>query len=150
MRKAIWVLPSLLFASVLAHAGLSVPAGTFTGKGQWKGPGGMTGDYDVETSVKSDLLSSSYRYRQGVESKSESFSYRMTSKDGDPFFDLLDAKGNVVGSGYCYDTECSYRAELSGIVIEETLRFGQGTLEKLGSKKGPGFHVVWKEALQAK
>ncbi len=147
MKKVLWVLMSLVLATA-ARAGFPVSSGTFAGTGQWKGPGGSSGEYSVETSVKDQVLTSSYKYRQGNEARSESVTFRMAS--GEPFFDLLDEHDKVVGSGYCYETDCSYRAEFSGIAVEETLRFGKGTLEKLGAKKGPGFSVVWKEVLAAK
>jgi hypothetical protein len=149
MRRAILILPSILLLTT-AWAAFPVASGKFSGTGHWRGPGGASGDYEVETAVTPDSLTGSYVYQKGAESHSETYTYKMTLKEGGPFFDLLDAKDKVVGSGYCYDTECFYRAELSGIVVQETLRFAKGSLEKVGSKSGPGFSVVWKEVLQAK
>lgn len=149
MKRAILILPSILLLCT-AHAAFPLAKGDFAGTGHWRGPGGSSGEYQVETAVTSDTLTGSYVYQKGAEARSETYTYKTTLKEGGPFFDLLDAKDKLVGSGYCYDSECFYRAEFSGIVVQETLRFAKGSLEKVGSKSGPGFSVVWKEVLAAK
>lgn len=143
---------SILMSAVIAsaaQAASSVPSGTFLGTGHWKGPGGSTGAYSVETTVKDRVLTSRYEFNEGGQARLESVVVKMATK-GEPFFDVLDERDQVVGNGFCYDAECSYHAEFSGVVVEETLRFSKGSLEKLGTKKGPGFSVVWKEVLEAK
>ena len=148
MHKTMIVVTSLVLASAV-RAGFPVTSGHFEGTGQWRGPGGTSGDYSVETTVKDDLLTSHYKFQQGAEARNEAVIMKMASK-AEPFFELLDEQGKVVGTGYCYDNDCSYHADFSGIAVDETLRFSKGSLEKVGTKKGPGFSVVWKEVLAAR
>lgn len=135
------------FLVTAVQAALPVPSGTYAGTGQWKGAGGSGGAYSVETTVKELLLTSRYTYEHGG-TQDKSTSVKLVPHD-EPFFDVADTDGKVVGSGYCYETECAYHMEFEGVVIEETLRFSKGSLEKFGAKKGPGFSVVWKEVLTA-
>ena len=53
----------------------------------------------------------------------------------------------LLGRGFCLGQECSYRAEIDGITVEENVRFTHGELVKFGVKSGPGFSVVWREVL---
>lgn len=123
--------------------------GTFEGKGNWQGPGGSSGSYAVETTVAGDVVTSRYVWSQEGGDRKESATARFVAKDG-PFFDVVNEKGEPTGSGFCVEDSCHYRVETGSLVIEETIRFSAGSLEKLGAKKGPGFQVAWKETLKAK
>ena len=124
-----------------------VPAGTYVGTGDWKGMG-STGRYDAKTTIADGVWTSHYAYQDGGGSHQETVKMTL-QRTTDPYFDVLDDKGQKVGSGYCYDAECSYRAAFGGIEVSETLRYTDGKIHKLGSKSGPGFAVVWKEVLEA-
>ena len=119
--------------------------GSFSGKGDWQMGDGNSGSYTVETVLRGDTLTSSYEYEGATGEDQKSHTMRMQFKDRTAF-DVIGDTG-VVGSGYCLDRQCFYRATLQGIVIEETLRFEAGELHKFGSKSGPGFQVVWQEVL---
>lgn len=142
------VLMSLVVTAAV-HAATSLPSGTFVGTGQWRGEGGTRGDYSVETTVHDQVLTSRYDFGTDKGARKETSTMKLAMQ-GEPFFDILDASDKVIGKGYCYDSQCSYRAELGPVVVEETIDFSKDSIHKFGSKKGANFSVVWKEDLQAK
>lgn len=148
MRRMLATGVGVLLAVGSAWAGLPAQ-GTFTGTGDWKGPGGSTGSYTVETTISGDVVTSRYVWPQKGGDRKESTTLRFATKDG-PFFDLVNEKGEPAGGGFCVEELCHYRIETGSLVVEETIRFLPDSLEKLGAKKGPGFQVAWKETLKAK
>lgn len=157
MKPLSRLLPAAFALTVLTAPAMAAAAqeasplqpGTFTGTGHWKGKGSTTGDYTVETTVEGRSLVSHYNFTTPQGARSETHAIKL-SRQGEPFFDILDDKDKVIGKGYCFDSECFYRAELGPMTLEETFSFSKGLLTKFGSKKGNGVEVVWKEVLEAK
>jgi len=138
-----------LAASLVRAASPAFPEGTFDGTAAWRGPTGSSGIYKVERSFTGTTMSSHYTWTQ-PEAREETAVIRFDMKPSEPVFDVLDGKSRVIGRGYCYDDACAYRATFGPVTVAETIRWAQGTLSVLGSKEGPGFSVVWKEALKSR
>lgn len=142
----------VLFTVLLATAALAappLPSGTYAGTGHWRGPQGTSGTYSVETVVTGDTLTSRYVYDVNGAQRRETVT--MTLSEGqEPFFDVRDGSGQVIGSGYRFDSRCAYRLDVHGMVVEETIESGRDGLVKFGAKKGPDFRVVWTETLTAR
>jgi hypothetical protein len=97
MMKSSIVLLSAVLATA-AFAALPIPSGTYAGKGTWKGAGGKSGEYTVETTVKDQVFVSRYSYTTEAGTRSETHTTKMILKD-DPFFDVMDEKDQLVGKG---------------------------------------------------
>ena len=145
MKTMLITLIAALSAVNLAGA-TGLPSGTFVGSGQWRGQDGSSGRYSVETTVSGDTMRSVYKWEHAGEA-TQSSTVKMSPR-ADGFFDLLDDTGQVVGNGFCFEAECSYRLDAHGVAIDESLQFDGRALHKLGSKKGTGFKVMWKEDLE--
>ena len=143
MRKLVCL--AALAAATLSQAG-TLPAGTFTGTAEWLGPHGSTGTYTVERTFEGNTMRSRFAWN---EAKPRSEEHAVTFALGKaPSFEVKDAQGQVVGKGHCVEDTCAYAAEFGKIHVEETLRFAGDSLTVVGTKSGPGFSVVWKEALK--
>ena len=91
---------------------------TFVGTGEWVMPGGDKGTYEVETTVRGNVLESSYLYSgEGAGEESKSYSLRMEFQDGNTF--QVHGDTGVLGEGYCLDGQCSYTMNQGGVRIEE-------------------------------
>ena len=143
------ILALALTAGAAQAASPTLPNGTFNGTAQWRGPGGSTGTYAVEKSIEGATMTARYTWQdQGA--RQETHTVTFAAKAGEPMFDVLDAQGNVVGKGYCYDDACTYRAAFGPVTVDESIRWADGTMNVLGAKSGPGFTVVWKETLRSR
>lgn len=147
-RNVVAVLLGSTLAFGAAAGPAELPAGRFDGRGSWRGPQSSAGGYTVTTEIAGRTLSSTYVWAEpGKPERTETSSVTFAAPGAEPSFDVLDPAGNVVGRGYCIDAECFYRADFGGIVVEESMRWAAGALHKFGQKSGPGFQVVWTEAL---
>ena len=132
-----------------ASGASSLPSGTYTGTASWRGPGEATGTYRVEKTFSGTTLSARYTWTEPAP-REEQHTVEFAIKATEPTFDVLDGQGQVVGRGYCYDDACSYRATFGPVSVDESFRWTGNVMTVLGSKSGPGFSVVWKEALEAR
>jgi len=139
----------LLAASVAGANSPLLPEGSFTGTAAWRGPSGSTGTYSVERSFHGTTMTSHYAWTE-PQPREETVTLTFAMKSAEPGFDVLDSKNAVVGSGYCYDDACAYRATFGPVTVDETLRWSAGSIVAVGQKSGPGFSVVWKETLKSK
>ncbi len=147
MRNTTALLATALAGGLALAAPSGLPVGNFEGTADWRGPGGSSGSYTVSRSFAGNTMTSRYAWNEGANAKREEYVLTL-SAGAEPTFDVLDAKGRVVGKGHCYDDACSYRAEFGEILVNESLRWSAGEMSVLGSKSGPGFSVVWKETLR--
>jgi hypothetical protein len=145
----------MVFAFGIFGAGLALaapsalPQGSYTGTASWRGAGGTGGTYTVEKSFKENTLTAHYAWTE-PKAKEETHTVTFALKGLEPFFDLLDEKGQVLGKGYCYDDTCGYHESLGSMTVDETFRWSNGTIVSTGAKSGPGFSVTWKETLKAR
>ena len=130
-----------MLAAAASAAAPGPPEGRFTGTGSWRGPQGSAGQYTVSTEISGRTLKSHYTWADAA-NRTESVVMTFASPGSEPMFDVLDGSGQTVGKGFCFEGECSYRAEISGVVVQEAVRWQSGRLRKLGSKSGPGFQAV--------
>ena len=147
MRKLAYV--AIVVAAGLAQAGATaLPGGTFTGTAEWRGAGGMTGTYTVERTFDGNTMRSKFAWNEG---KPRAEEHVLTFSLGtEPTFEVKDGQGQVVGKGHCFEDACAYRADFGKVSVDETFRWSGDTLTVLGAKSGPGFSVVWKEALHTR
>ena len=151
MKAAIVGLALGLVLAGAAHAGAGseLPAGSYAGTAEWRGPGGTSGTYEVEKTFSGRTLSARYVWKDTA-AHEEKHTVTFDVPEGPPTFDVRDESGAVVGRGHCYDDACHYRATFGPVEVEETFRWSGRELSVLGSKSGPGFAVVWKEQLSAR
>jgi hypothetical protein len=144
---------SIILAIGVLAAGVSsaatLPEGAYAGTANWRGPGGSTGTYSVERSFSGNTMTAHYSWAQ-PQPREETLSVTFETKGQNPMFDVLDDKKQVVGTGYCADDTCAYHATFGPVVIDETLRWCDGSVVVTGAKSGPGFSVVWKETLKSR
>jgi hypothetical protein len=146
MRNLVVVAAVIAAGMSFAETGAPLPSGTYTGTADWRGPGGSSGQYTVEKTFDGNSLTAHYTWTD-AQRREERHTVTFASKATDPVFDVVDAKGENVGRGYCYDDACSYRATFGPVTVDETFRWSGDAMTVLGSKSGPGFTVVWKETL---
>ena len=137
------------FLGGLALAGShgDLPSGTYAGTADWRGPGGTTGTYTVEKTFEGNRVTAHYTWT-GATARDEKHTITFAPKTAEPRFDVVDEKGQSVGTGHCYDDACSYRATFGPVTIDESFRWSGNGMTVLGAKSGPGFSVVWKESLK--
>ena len=145
--KNLGVLAAVLAAGVsFAGSPATLPSGTYTGTADWRGPGGSSGKYTVEKTFDGNSFTAHYTWTD-AQRREEQHTVTFAQKSAEPVFDIVDAKGESVGRGYCYDDACSYRATFGAVTVDESFRWSDDAMTVLGSKSGPGFTVVWKETL---
>lgn len=142
-------LTTLILAASLARAASPLPEGSFTGTAAWRGASGSAGTYAVERNFTGTTITSHYSWTE-PKAREETVTLSFAMKPTEPAFDVLDSKNAVVGKGYCYDDVCSYRATFGPIIVDESLRWSEGSVVVVGQKSGPGFSVVWKETLKSR
>jgi hypothetical protein len=138
----------VLAVSTPAAAG-PLPAGSYAGTARWIGAKGARGSYTVERTFNGNVVTNHYEWT-GTKRVSENHRMTFALKSGDPFFEVMDEKNQVVGKGFCFENACSYTVNVGPVRVEETFRFGDGVIEVVGAKSGPGFAVAWKEDLKLK
>jgi hypothetical protein len=139
----------ILTTGIAWAASPGLPAGSYTGTATWRGPGGSTGTYAVERSFSGGTMTTHFAWSE-PQPREEKVTMTLALQGAEPLFDVLDESGQIVGKGYCYDGTCAYRATLGPVTLDETLRWGDGSLEVVGAKWGPGFAVAWKEVLASR
>jgi hypothetical protein len=148
IRPAHAIVLLALGVSTPAAAG-PLPAGSYAGTARWIGANGARGSYTVERTFNGNVLTNHYEWT-GSKQTSETHRVTFALKSGDPFFEVMDDKNKVVGKGFCYENACSYTVNTATVRVEEMFRFGNGLIEVIGAKSGPGFAVAWKEDLKLK
>lgn len=141
-RNAFMMLLVLLMGSS-AFAMLLDENKTYHGEGRWKDAFGNTGLYSVHTEIKNKTISANYKF----EDKEINFS--MTALDkGFGYYDIIinTPPLNVTGEAYCFDSFC-HMTFPGKEQLEESFRFFEGKLERLGSKIIDGRKIVWREEL---
>ncbi len=142
------ILISILGSSLLFPAmGLAENAltnGHYTGRGQWHDSSGQTGEYDVQTVIDEQGVSSTYEWGGG---ETRRFAMKL-EPTGSKSFSVKLAEQSV-GWMYCMDVQCHLDLIFDANQnLEETLTFVDGKLYKLGSKSLPnGSRVFWQEDL---
>jgi len=150
MRIAGWLLMGMVTTAALAGAS-EFPAGKFEGKGTWRGPGGSTGSYAVSTEIDGRTMTNRYVWKEpGKADRVETITVSFGDEGKNATFPITDGAGKVVGEGFCFEGACSYKTASETVTVSETIRWSDGKLQKLGTKSGPGFQVVWTEDLASR
>ncbi len=145
-RTAFWIGAALAVAGLVPAGAAGLPQGTFAGTATWLGPDRSTGSYEVEKTISGNTVSARYAWTD-TGRREESHSVTFDIEPARPTFDVLDARAEVVGSGFCLEDACSYRVTLGPVTIAETMQWTADRMTVIGSKAGPGFAIVWKEQL---
>lgn len=140
MKKLIAI--ALILVGSTAWGMTNMPDGVYQGQGRWQDSQGQTGSYDINTSVQSNVVSSTYTFGGNTEK------YEFEAKVGsNGRFDVF-VGGYKVGEGYCMSVQCHYELSFGDTVIEETLTFYQDNLYRIGSKQVNGKNVTWEESMK--
>ena len=146
--RALSLAASILLGGLgLAGSNGDFPSGTYAGTADWRGPGGKTGTYTVEKTFEGNRVTALYTWTDAT-ARNEKHTITFAPKTAEPAFDVVDEKGQSVGTGHCYDDACSYRATFGPVTVDESFRWSGNGMTVLGAKSGPGFSVVWKETLK--
>ncbi len=117
------------------------PDGVYQGQGRWRDNQGQSGDYDITSSVKAGLVSSTYTFN------GQSKKYEFEAKTGlNDSFDVL-VGGHKVGEGYCMSVQCHYSISYGGAKLEENLTFYENYFYRIGSKQVDGKVTTWEESM---
>lgn len=138
------ILTALLFIGSYAMAMTTLPEGSYQGQGRWADGKGQTGGYELEVTVRSDVVSSAYDF----DGQAKTFAFE-AKLDANGQFDVL-VGGQKMGSGYCKSVQCHYSISFGETDMEETLTFYQDHLYRLGSKRENGKAITWEESMSKK
>jgi len=148
MKRLGWTL-GILAAGLVQAASPGLPTGSYAGTATWRGPSDSAGTYTAERAFSGNTMTSRFRWTE-PKPREEQITITLAMKGSDPMFDVLDATGQSVGKGYCYEDVCAYHATFGPVMMDESFRWGNGAMEVVGAKSGPGFEVAWKETLKAR
>ncbi len=106
----------------------NLPEGTYQGNGRWSNRAGQKGNYEITSSIKAGVVSSTYNF------DGQTVTYEFQVKPGvNGEFEVF-VGGKTAGRGYCKSVQCHYIVGINTTQIEETLTFVNDQFYRLGSK----------------